>query len=154
MSHTHPTSASSSNFQFIFDNALKAYQRRTKENLLAHPLVAQLQDCNSPSRILDVLRQEVQDLNQSISRRERRTRWLDPTVKVFHRMPQLMNLSEILHYSELKAADFLHTRDCGSSLIWPCFFFKNIQSTVSHYPRLKAAYGFMNAKCGLEGYNP
>ncbi|KAF8497805.1 hypothetical protein F5888DRAFT_1634238 [Russula emetica] len=42
MSRTHPTSASSSNFQLtlIFDNALKAYQKRTKKDLLTHPLAA------------------------------------------------------------------------------------------------------------------
>ena len=84
MSHTHPTSASSSNFQLIFDNALKAYQRRTKNDLRSHPLAAQLQHCNSPSSILDVLQQEVQDINQSQRRNERWTRWLDPTVNVLH----------------------------------------------------------------------
>jgi hypothetical protein len=84
MSHTHPTSASSSNFQLIFDDALKTYEKRTKNDLLAHPLAAQLQHCNSPSSILDVLRQQVQELNQSQRRNERWTRWLDPTVKVLH----------------------------------------------------------------------
>jgi len=84
MSHTHPTSASSSNFQLIFDDALKAYEKRTKQNLLTHPLAAQLQDCNSPSSILDVLKQQVQELNVSQRRNERWTKWLDPTVKVVH----------------------------------------------------------------------
>ena len=84
MSHTHPTSASSSNFQLIFDNALKAYQRRTKKDLLTHPLAVHLQHCDSPSSILDLLQQEVQDLNQSQRRNERWTRWLDPTVKVLY----------------------------------------------------------------------
>jgi hypothetical protein len=84
MSHTHPTSASSSNFQLIFDHALKAYEKRTKNDLLTHPLAAQLQHCNSPSSILDVLRQQVQELNQSQRRNERWTRWLDPTVNVLH----------------------------------------------------------------------
>jgi hypothetical protein len=49
MSHYHPTASSSSNFQLIINNALKAYEKRTKEDLLAHPLAAQLQACNSPS---------------------------------------------------------------------------------------------------------
>jgi len=84
MSHSHPTFASSSNFQMIFDDALKAYERRTKKQLRTHPLAAQLQNCNSPSSILDVLQQQVQKLNQSQRRNERWTRWLDPTVKVLH----------------------------------------------------------------------
>ncbi len=84
MPHTHPTSASSSNFQLIFDNALRAYERRTKKDLCNHPLAAHLQDCNSPSNILDVIQQQVEELNQSQRRNERWTRWLDPTVKVLH----------------------------------------------------------------------
>jgi hypothetical protein len=84
MSHIHPTSASSSNFQLIFDDALKVYEKRTKNDLLTHPLAAQLQRCNSPSSILDILHQQVQELNQSQRRNERWTRWLDPTVKVLH----------------------------------------------------------------------
>ena len=84
MSHSHPTSAPSSNFQIIFDNALKAYEKRTKKDLLIHPLAAQLQHCNTPSSILDVLQQQVQELNQSQGRNEKWTRWLDPTVKVLY----------------------------------------------------------------------
>ncbi|KAI0260888.1 hypothetical protein BGY98DRAFT_1182476 [Russula aff. rugulosa BPL654] len=55
-----------------------------KKDLLTHPLAAQLQQCNSPSGILDVLQQQVQELNQSQRRNETWTRWLDPTVKVLH----------------------------------------------------------------------
>jgi hypothetical protein len=84
MSHTHPTSTSSSNFQLIFDNALRAYERRTKKDIRNHPLVTQLQDCNSPGNILDVLQQQVEELNQSQRRNEKWTRWLDPTIKVLH----------------------------------------------------------------------
>jgi hypothetical protein len=88
MSHTHAAAASSSNqasnFQVIFNNALKAYERRTKKDLLAHPLAAQLQSCNSPSGILIVLQQQVQELNQSQSSDERLTKWLDPTVNVLY----------------------------------------------------------------------
>jgi hypothetical protein len=82
MSQVHPTATSSSNFQQIFDNALKAYQRRTKKDLLTHPLAAQLQACNSPSSILAVLQQQVQESNRSQSTDDRLTKWLDPTVNV------------------------------------------------------------------------
>jgi hypothetical protein len=84
MSHTRPTSTSSNNFQLIFNNALKVYERRTKKDLLAHPLAAQLQDCDSHSSILIVLQQQFQELNQSQSSDERLTKWLDPTVKVLY----------------------------------------------------------------------
>jgi hypothetical protein len=82
MSHFHLTAASTSNFQLAFNNALKAYQKRTKRDLLAHPLAAQLQACDSPSAILDVL-QQVQGLDQSRSG-DRWINLLEPTVSVLY----------------------------------------------------------------------
>jgi hypothetical protein len=82
MSHT-PTSTSY-NFQLIFDNALKTYKKRTKKDLLKHPLADRLQACNSASSILTLLQEEVQGLNKSQRNNERLTKWLDPTVKVLH----------------------------------------------------------------------
>src|SRR5258708_40045636 len=83
-SHALPTPTSSSNVQLIFDNALRAYEGRTKTDLRDHPLAAQLHDCTSPSNILDVLQQQVEKLNQSQRRNKKWTRWLDPTVNVLH----------------------------------------------------------------------
>jgi hypothetical protein len=82
MPQTHPPSPSTSNFQSIFNDALKEYQRRTKKDLLTHPLAAQLQQCDSPSSIRAVLRQQVQELDQSQTSDERLTKWLDPMVNV------------------------------------------------------------------------
>jgi hypothetical protein len=84
MSYAHPTSAASSNFQLVFNNALKEYERRTKKDLLVHPLAAQLQSCNSLSSILIALQQQVQEANQSKLKNEKLTEWLDPTVKVLY----------------------------------------------------------------------
>ena len=84
MSHTNPTPSSSSNFQVVFDNALKTYEKHTKKDLLSHPLAIQLQACGSPSAILDVLHQQVQDLNKSRNTHHRLTKWLDPTVNVLY----------------------------------------------------------------------
>jgi len=80
MSLTHPTPTSSS-FQLILDNALKVYKRRTKNDLLKHPLADRLQACDSPHSILTVLQEQVQELNQS---QRSHTKWLDPTVNVLH----------------------------------------------------------------------
>jgi len=84
MADTQPTASSSFNFQFVFDNALKAYQKRTKNDLLVHPLAAQLQACDSPTAILSLLHQQVQELNQSRESDERLSKWLDPTVNVLY----------------------------------------------------------------------
>ena len=48
-------SSSSSNFRSIFDTALTQYKKKTKNDLIAHRLTAQLENCNSPSAILAVL---------------------------------------------------------------------------------------------------
>src|SRR5579863_385093 len=85
MSYTHETaSSSSSNFQLIINNALKAYEKRTKKDLLAHPLAAQFQACGSPSAILSVLQQQVQQLDKSQTSDDRWTNWLGPTVNVLY----------------------------------------------------------------------
>ena len=80
MSHAHPTSTSS-NFQLIFDNALKAYKKRTKKDLLTHPLAGRLKACDSASGVLTVLQEQVQVLDQS---QRSNAKWLDPTVNVLH----------------------------------------------------------------------
>ncbi|KAI0265231.1 hypothetical protein BGY98DRAFT_1103165 [Russula aff. rugulosa BPL654] len=101
MSNTHPitTASSSSNFQLIFNNALKAYEKRTKKDLLAHPLAAELQNCNSPRNILDVLHQQVQGLDRSMSSDDRWTKWLDPTVNVLYMLSETLGKGISLVFS-------------------------------------------------------
>ena len=84
MSHSHPNTSSSNNFQLIINNALKAYEKRTKQDLLAHPRASQLQTCNSPVAISAILQQQVQGLDQSRSSDDRLTKWLDPTISVLY----------------------------------------------------------------------
>ncbi|KAI9436589.1 hypothetical protein H4582DRAFT_2129846 [Lactarius indigo] len=84
MSQAPSTSTSSSNFQSIFYTALKAYEKKTKKDLLAHPLAAQLQACNSPADILVILQDRVRELDQSRSADERLSRWLNPTIDVLY----------------------------------------------------------------------
>jgi hypothetical protein len=91
MSHSHPiTATSSSNFQLIFNNALKAYEKRTRKDLLAHPLATELQTCNSPSAILAVLHRQVQGHDQSRSSDDRWTKWLDPTANVLYTLSETL----------------------------------------------------------------
>jgi hypothetical protein len=84
MSHSNPTAPLSSNFQLIINSALDSYKRRTKNDLLTHPLAAQLQFSKSPSEILAVLQEQVQEIDQSQKSDERLNRWLDPTVNVLY----------------------------------------------------------------------
>ena len=86
MSQTPAATASSSSlrFQAIFQAALKSYQKRTKNDLLSHPLASQLQDCDSTAAILAILHDQVQQFDKSLSGDERLTKWLGPTVNVLN----------------------------------------------------------------------
>ena len=84
MSQPPSTSIPPSNFQSIFNAALKAYEKKTKKDLLAHPLAAQLQACKSPGDILAVLQDKVNEFDQSRSADERLSQWLNPTINVLY----------------------------------------------------------------------
>ena len=77
-------SPSSSNFQSIFHASLQAYDNKTKNKLLDHPLATQLQSCNSPNAILSVLQDLVQKFDQRRTSDERLKNWLNPTVNVLY----------------------------------------------------------------------
>ncbi|KAH9016644.1 hypothetical protein EDB83DRAFT_2573211 [Lactarius deliciosus] len=84
MSQTHLAAPSYPNFQAIFYASMKEYEKKTKKDLLVHPLIAQLQTCNSPTDILAVLHTQVQQFEQSTSGDDKLTRWLNPTVNVLY----------------------------------------------------------------------
>ena len=105
MSHAHPTTSSSPNFQLIFNNALEAYRRRTKKDPLLHPLFAQLQNCNSPSDVLALINQQIQGLHQSQRDDERLTRWVDPTVRVVYTFSETLGAGVSLVCIETREID-------------------------------------------------
>ena len=63
---------------------MKEYEKKTKKDLLAHPLMAQLQTCNCPTDILALLRNQVQIFEQSTTSDDKLTKWLNPTVNVLY----------------------------------------------------------------------
>ena len=77
-------STSSSNFQSIFNTAMKAYEKKTKKDLLAHPLAARLQACKSADDIFAILQEKVNEFDQSRSADERLSKWLNPTINVLY----------------------------------------------------------------------
>ncbi|KAI9433380.1 hypothetical protein H4582DRAFT_992132 [Lactarius indigo] len=79
-----PPAVSSSNFQAIFYASIKEFEKKTKNDLLVHPLMAQLLTCSSPTDILAVLRTQVQQFEQSTSADDKLTKWLNPTVNVLY----------------------------------------------------------------------
>ncbi|KAH9024189.1 hypothetical protein EDB85DRAFT_2150624 [Lactarius pseudohatsudake] len=84
MPQSSPAATSSANFHTIFVAALNAYEKKTKNDLLEHPLAAQLQSCTSSADILALLRDKVEEYDQSKSRDERLSSWLNPTINVLY----------------------------------------------------------------------
>ncbi|KAH9002425.1 hypothetical protein EDB86DRAFT_307172 [Lactarius hatsudake] len=81
-SNSMSKTASSSNFKVVFEKALEAYQKTTKQDITVHPLASQLQACDSPAAILTILQDQVDQFIQSRSSDERLRSWLNPTISV------------------------------------------------------------------------
>jgi hypothetical protein len=83
MSKNPPEAASSSKYEVIFDNTLKAYKKKTGKDLASDPLLCRLETCNSPDSVLALLRQQIPGFDQSRSGGdERLTNWVNPMVHV------------------------------------------------------------------------
>ena len=76
------TTESISNFNVIFEKALEAYRKKTRQRLTTHPLATQLDKCDSPAGILAIVQDQVDQFNQFRSGDERLRRWLGPTINV------------------------------------------------------------------------
>jgi hypothetical protein len=112
MSHTQLPAYSYSNFQLIFNNALRAYQKRTNNDLRALPFTAQLDACNSPAAVVLLLRQQAQELDQSRSGNEGLSNRLGPTVNVLYafsaRLGESLGLVCFMHESsEIRSIIFI-----------------------------------------------
>ena len=84
MSHTPTPIASSSNYQSIFDSAVEAYKKKTKNDLRSHPLLPKLESCDSPDAVLTILKEQIPGFNQSRGTDNRLTTWLKPTINVIY----------------------------------------------------------------------
>ena len=81
---SYASASSSSNFQSVFNAALEAYENKTESKLLDHPLAAQLQSCDSPTAILSVLQDLIQQFDRRRRSDQRLANWLNPTVNVLY----------------------------------------------------------------------
>jgi hypothetical protein len=84
MSQGPPEISSNSNYQLIFDNAIKAYKRKTGSDITADPLFRRLRSCDSPDAALALVREQIPGFDQSESSGHRLSSWLDPTVSVLY----------------------------------------------------------------------
>ena len=84
MSAVPSASTSHSNFVSVLNAALETYKRRTKKDLASHPLLPNLQSCESSEAILAVLREQIPAFSQSQNDDDELTKWVTPTVKVLY----------------------------------------------------------------------
>ena len=77
---------------------MKAYEKKTKTDLLTHPLATQLQSCNSSSDILAVLHDKVNEFDESTSHNERLSSWLKPTKVAVTKDPQPLCKRNLAHF--------------------------------------------------------
>jgi hypothetical protein len=84
MSNLTSPSTSRSNLDSIFNAALKAYKKKTGNDITSHPLATELQSCDSPDAILAVLQRQIpsQDLSQNGDKPFEK--YLIPTVNVLY----------------------------------------------------------------------
>ena len=74
---TPPTN--SDNFKVVFEAALEVYNKKTKQSLQGHALLTQLESCDSPAAILDLLRGQVNP-----NAKEGLRNWLNPMINVLY----------------------------------------------------------------------
>ena len=87
MSTSNPTAGpsagpSTDNFTAIFNAALNEYEKLTGKRLDTHPFAAQLESCQTPEAISNVLRTQAQAFSKFREGDEKLMAWLNPTIHI------------------------------------------------------------------------
>jgi hypothetical protein len=75
---------SSSEYDVVFNNALKPYKKKTGNDLASDPLLHRLETCNSPGSLLALLKDQIPGFDQSGNSDERLTKWVNQVVNVLY----------------------------------------------------------------------
>jgi hypothetical protein len=73
---------STDNFTAIFDAAIDEYQTLTGKTLDTHPFATQLDTCQNPESVLNLLRTQAQAFSKFHKGDEKLMTWLDPTIHI------------------------------------------------------------------------
>ena len=76
------TATRTNNFTAIFNAATSEYERVTGNQLNKHPFSFQLDSCDSPDAVSEVLRTQAQAFSEFRKGDERLMAWLDPIVHI------------------------------------------------------------------------
>ena len=121
-------SPSSDNFIAIFDSAWSEYEKVTGQRLNTHPLTAQLDTCDSPRAVLEILRTQAQVFGKDRKGNEKLMEWLGPTVDILFVFSSMLvegiGLVSTLHLSLiiLRHQDLRLSRPLEQSLLVSLFF--------------------------------
>ena len=131
MSATNQTAGiSTDSFTAIFNIASTEYQTLTGNHLDTHPLATQLETCDSPEAISNVLRTQAQAFSKFRKGDEKLMTWLDPIVYILFTFSATLGegiglvsplihsvslLSDIYIPAILTCEDHLHWDRCSSS---------------------------------------
>ena len=73
---------STDNFTAIFNAAINEYKTLTGKRLDTHPFAAQLESCQNPEAVSDVLRTQAQAFSKFSEGDEKLMAWLNPTILI------------------------------------------------------------------------
>jgi hypothetical protein len=73
---------STNNFTAIYNAALNEYQTLTGKSLQTHPFATQLNTCQNPDAISNLLRTQAQAFSKFRKGDEKLMAWLDPTIHI------------------------------------------------------------------------
>ena len=82
MSNISSSSTSRSNLDTIFNGALRAYKKKTGNDITSHSLATELQSCDSLDAILAILRKQIATSDQSQNGDDTFAKYLIPTINV------------------------------------------------------------------------
>ncbi|KAF8496235.1 hypothetical protein F5888DRAFT_1706680 [Russula emetica] len=88
MSHSPSKATPHSEYEVIFDKALKTYEKKTGKVLNSDPLLPTLEACTSSDETLSELRRQIPGFDQSENSDNRLTNWVDPAVNVLYTFGQ------------------------------------------------------------------
>ena len=107
MSSTPNTTSTASNFQAIFDAALKDYTKKTGKDLsdLHHPLASKLDTCDTPDSIINIFQEQAREFGEFRKGDTKLLKWLKPIVKILHPISTNKVLSDSV--SSVNSAAFI-----------------------------------------------
>ena len=144
MSATNQTAGpSTDNFTAIFNAAIVEYQTLTGKPLHTHPFATQLDTCQNPEAVLDLLRTQAQAFTKFRQSDEKLMKWLDPTIHILSAFSDTLGegislVSNLvhLHMTVVGRPIFSHSRLQRRSLRGSVFFWEYVflpQSLIAFY---------------------